>query len=181
MTREFQINEWLNNILKNQEYMIKPASSDASFRRYFRVISNNQSYILMDAPPKKENSKPFVDIANVLLKAGLNVPKIYEADLKKGFLLLSDLGDKTYFGELNHENASLLYRDAYLALIKIQKSADTKSLKLYDESLLMQELRLFPDWYLKSHKSYEMNDSEKNVLGSTFDLLIKNKIGRAHV
>ena len=76
MTRELQITEWLNNILKNQEYMIKPASSDASFRRYFRVISNNQSYILMDAPPKKENSKPFVDIANVLLKAGLNVPKI---------------------------------------------------------------------------------------------------------
>ena len=112
----------------------------------------------------RSNSKPFVDIANVLLKAGLNVPKIYEADLKKGFLLLSDLGDKTYFGELNYENASLLYRDAYLALIKIQKNADTRSLKLYDESLLMQELRLFPDWYLKSHKSYEMNDLEKNVI-----------------
>ena len=181
MTRELQITEWLNNILKNQEYTIKPASSDASFRRYFRIVSNNQSYILMDAPPEKENSKPFVDIANVLFKAGLNVPKIHEADLKEGFLLLSDLGNKTYLDELNHQNASLLYRDAYLALIKIQKNADTQSLKLYDDSLLMQELRLFPDWYLKFHKSYEMNDSEKNVLGLTFDLLIKNIKSHAQV
>lgn len=174
MTRELQITEWLNNILKNQEYTIKPASSDASFRRYFRIVSNNQSYILMDAPPEKENSKPFVDIANVLFKAGLNVPKIHEADLKKGFLLLSDLGNKTYLDELNQQNASLLYRDAYLALIKIQKNADTQSLKPYSDSLLMKELSLFSDWYLKSHKSYEMNDSEKNILGLTFDLLIKN-------
>ena len=181
MTRELQITEWLNNILKNQEYTIKPASSDASFRRYFRIVSNNQSYILMDAPPEKENSKPFVDIANVLFKAGLNVPKIHEADLKKGFLLLSDLGNKTYLDELNQQNASLLYRDAYLALIKIQKNADTQSLKPYSDSLLMKELSLFPDWYLKSHKSYEMNDSEKNVLGLTFDLLIKNIKSHAQV
>ena len=174
MTRELQITEWLNNILKNQEYTIKPASSDASFRRYFRIVSSNQSYILMDAPPEKENSKPFVDIANVLFNAGLNVPKIHKADFKKGFLLLSDLGNKTYLDELNQQNASLLYRDAYLALIKIQKNADTQSLKHYNDSLLMKELSLFPDWYLKLHKSYEMNDSEKNILGLTFDLLIKN-------
>ena len=174
MTRELQITEWLNNILKNQEYTIKPASSDASFRRYFRIVSSNQSYILMDAPPEKENSKPFVDIANVLFNAGLNVPKIHKADLKKGFLLLSDLGNKTYLDELNQQNASLLYRDAYLALIKIQKNADTQLLKPYNDSLLMKELSLFPDWYLKLHKSYEMNDSEKNILGLTFDLLIKN-------
>ena len=174
MTRELQITEWLNNIFKNQEYTINPASSDASFRRYFRIMSNNQSYILMDATPEKENSKPFVEIANILLKAGLNVPKIHDADLKHGFLLLSDLGNKTYLDELNQQNASLLYRDAYSALIKIQKNADTQSLKLYDDSLLMQELKLFPDWYLKFHKSYEMNDLEKNVLDSTFDLLIKN-------
>lgn len=174
MTRELQITEWLNNILKNQEYTIKPASSDASFRRYFRIVSSNQSYILMDAPPEKENSKPFVDIANVLFNAGLNVPKIHKADFKKGFLLLSDLGNKTYLDELNQQNASLLYRDAYLALIKIQKNADTQSLKPYNDSLLMKELSLFPDWYLKLHKSYQMNDSEKNILGLTFDLLIKN-------
>jgi len=174
VTRELQITEWLNNILKNQEYTIKPASSDASFRRYFRIVSSNQSYILMDAPPEKENSKPFVDIANVLFNAGLNVPKIHKADLKKGFLLLSDLGNKTYLDELNQQNASLLYRDAYLALIKIQKNADTQSLKPYNDSLLMKELSLFPDWYLKLHKSYQMNDSEKNILGLTFDLLIKN-------
>jgi aminoglycoside/choline kinase family phosphotransferase len=174
LTRELQITEWLNNILKNQEYTIKPASSDASFRRYFRIVSSNQSYILMDAPPEKENSKPFVEIANVLFNAGLNVPKIHKADFKKGFLLLSDLGNKTYLDELNQQNSSLLYRDAYLALIKIQKNADTQSLKPYNDSLLMKELSLFPDWYLKLHKSYQMNDSEKNILGLTFDLLIKN-------
>jgi aminoglycoside/choline kinase family phosphotransferase len=181
VTRELQITEWLNIIFKDHEYTIQLASSDASFRRYFRIMSNNHSYILMDAPPEKENSKLFLDIAKVLFKAGLNVPKVHKANLKEGFLLLSDLGDKTYLDELNYQNASSLYRDAYLALIKIQKNADTKSLKLYDDSLLLQELRLFSDWYLKFHKSYEMNDLEKNVLGSTFDLLIKNIKSHAQV
>ena len=181
MTRQLQIATWLNNIFNNQEYTIKTASTDASFRRYFRVIANHHSYILMDAPPNKENSKPFVDIANILFKAGLNVPKIHEIDMKEGFLLLSDLGTKTYLEELNHQNASSLYKDAYMALIKMQINADTHSLKLYDGSLLMQELRLFPDWYLKFHKSYDMSDSEKNVLNSTFDLLIKNIKSHAQV
>ena len=174
MTRELQIATWLNNTLKNQEYTINPASSDASFRRYFRVVSNNQSYILMDAPPDKENSKPFVDIANILFKAGLNVPKIHEADLKEGFLLLSDLGNKTYLEALNPQNAASLYQDAYIAVINIQKNAETHALRVYDDSLLRQELQLFPDWYLKFHKSYVLNDSEKNILNLTFDLLINN-------
>ncbi len=174
MTRELQIATWLNNTLKSQEYTINPASSDASFRRYFRVVSNNQSYILMDAPPDKENSKPFVDIANILFKAGLNVPKIHEADLKEGFLLLSDLGNKTYLEALNPQNAASLYQDAYIAVINIQKNAETHALRVYDDSLLRQELQLFPDWYLKFHKSYVLNDSEKYILNLTFDLLINN-------
>jgi len=174
VTRELQIATWLNNTLKSQEYTINPASSDASFRRYFRVVSNNQSYILMDAPPDKENSKPFVDIANILFKAGLNVPKIHEANLKEGFLLLSDLGNKTYLEALNPQNAASLYQDAYIAVINIQKNAETHALRVYDDSLLRQELQLFPDWYLKFHKSYVLNDSEKNILNLTFDLLINN-------
>ena len=174
MTRELQIATWLNNTLKSQEYTINPASSDASFRRYFRVVSNNQSYILMDAPPDKENSKPFVDIANILFKAGLNVPKIHEANLKEGFLLLSDLGNKTYLEALNPQNAASLYQDAYIAVINIQKNAETHALRVYDDSLLRQELQLFPDWYLKFHKSYVLNDSEKYILNLTFDLLINN-------
>jgi hypothetical protein len=174
VTRELQIATWLNNTLKSQEYTINPASSDASFRRYFRVVSNNQSYILMDAPPDKENSKPFVDIANILFKAGLNVPKIHEADLKEGFLLLSDLGNKTYLEALNPQNAASLYQDAYIAVINIQKNAETHALRVYDDSLLRQELQLFPDWYLKFHKSYVLNDSEKYILNLTFDLLINN-------
>lgn len=181
MTRELQIAAWLNNVLNNQEYTINPASSDASFRSYSRVISNNQSYILMDTPPDKENSKPFVEIANILLKAGLNVPKIYEANLKEGILLLSDLGNKTYLEQLNHQNVSSLYKDAYLALIKMQKNAETHSLKVYDGSLLRQELQLFSDWYLKFHKSYEMNNLEKNTLDSIFDLLVKNIQSHAQV
>lgn len=181
MTRETQIAAWLNNVLNNQEYTIDPASSDASFRRYFRVVSNNHSYILMDAPPDKEDSKPFIDVANILLKAELNVPKIHEADLKEGFLLLSDLGNKTYLEVLNHQNAASLYKDAYTTIIKMQKYAETHALKAYDDSRLRDELQLFPDWYLKSHKSYALNDSEKNILNLTFDLLIKNIRSHAEV
>ncbi len=156
---------------------ITPASSDASFRRYFRVLSSNSrssSFIVMDAPTNKEDSKPFVYVAQLLLQAQINVPKLHEVNLDDGFLLLGDLGTKTLFSEINPENVSLLYKKVTHTLVKLQKNTPTHQLPLYDKVLLKRELQLFPDWYLSKHLNYEMSEKEVQDLNHIFDSLIEN-------
>ncbi|BBP67403.1 hypothetical protein PHLH5_49440 [Pseudomonas sp. Cab53] len=120
------------------------ASSDASFRRYFRWEGEGRSLIVMDAPPPQENCKPFVDIAFLLAKSGINVPKIYAEDLERGFLLLNDLGNQTYLDVINGENADDLFRDALQALLAFQQLPMVAPLPSYDVALLRRELELFP-------------------------------------
>ena len=178
-TRFESIKLWLKglpNELGIDPDSISPASSDASFRRYFRVIAKNglySSFIVMDAPVDKEDSRPFVHIADLLLQAHINVPKIFEMDLQQGFLLLSDLGTKTLFSTAHEENTSSLYKDATNTLINIQKNTKTTDLPLYDATLLRRELDLFPEWYLSKHLQYQLNDKEKIELDSIFDQLIE--------
>ena len=156
---------------------ISPASSDASFRRYFRVLTSNPEYssmIVMDAPSDKEDSKPFVHVAQLLLEAQIDVPKLHEVNLTEGFLLLGDLGTKTLFSEITPENAQLLYKKVTNTLVNIQKNTQTHQLPSYDEVLLRRELQLFPDWYLSKHLNYEMTEKESQDLNHVFDSLIEN-------
>jgi len=156
---------------------ITPASSDASFRRYFRVLTSNPestSLIVMDAPTDKEDSKPFVHVAQLLLQAQIDVPKLHEINLTDGFLLLGDLGTKTLFSEITPENAPLLYKKVTNTLVKVQKNTQTHQLPSYDEELLRRELQLFPDWYLSKHLNYEMTEKEVQALNHIFDTLIEN-------
>ena len=156
---------------------ITPASSDASFRRYFRVLASNPestSFIVMDAPTDKEDSKPFVHVAQLLLQAQIDVPKLHEVNLTDGFLLLGDLGTKTLFSEITPENASLLYKKVTNTLVKLQKNTQIHQLLSYDEVLLRRELQLFPDWYLTKHLNYEMTEKEVQDLNHIFDSLIEN-------
>jgi hypothetical protein len=155
---------------------ISPASSDASFRRYFRVIGKNSpysSFIAMDAPVDKEDSRPFIHVAKLLLQAQINVPIIFELDLQQGFLLLSDLGTTTLFSKVNEENTPSFYKDATNTLIQIQKNTKTNNLPQYDAELLRRELDLFPEWYLSKHLQYDLNEQEKIELESIFDQLIE--------
>ena len=127
---------------------LEPASADASFRRYFRIASQNPDFgtlIVMDAPPQHEPLDAFIKVDLLLLAAGLNVPKILERDSAEGFLLLNDLGTKTYLAELNNETADSLYQDATHALIQMQLASKPDVLPNYDEALLQRELDLFPD------------------------------------
>ena len=117
------LKRWLEDELDFSEYNLKPASSDASFRRYFRVTNDGSSYIVMDAPPEKENTRPFVTVARLLLDVGVNVPEILDESPDLGFLLLSDLGSRSYLDDLNDETVERLYGDALGALAAIQ--ADT--------------------------------------------------------
>lgn len=151
---------------------LEPASSDASFRRYFRFRHGDRSYVVMDAPPEQEDCRPFVDIAARLQRAGLHVPAILAEDLEYGFLLLGDLGNTVYLAALNDANADALFADAIDALVTMQANADPGDLPAYDRPLLLRELHLFVDWYLGRHLQIELDATEAADLAGVFEALI---------
>jgi len=159
---------------------IQPASADASFRRYFRINDKGKTYIVMDAPPEKEDCQPFIDIAEMLLRFGLHVPKILQQDIKQGFLLLSDLGDTVFLSELNNHNVDKMYSSAMDALLLLQQNTPV-NLPAYDEKLLRTELNLFPDWYLKKQLKITVTESQKAVLEDVFGILIQNALSQPQV
>jgi aminoglycoside/choline kinase family phosphotransferase len=157
------------------------ASSDASFRRYFRWEGEGRSLIVMDAPPPQENCKPFVDIAFLLAKSGINVPKIYAEDLESGFLLLNDLGNQTYLDVINGDNADPLFRDALQALLAFQQLPMVAPLPSYDVALLRRELELFPEWYVKHELGIEFDAAQQTLWQQASDLLINSALAQPKV
>ena len=157
------------------------ASSDASFRRYFRWQGEGRSLIVMDAPPPQENCKPFVDIAFLLAKSGINVPKIYAEDLERGFLLLNDLGNQTYLDVINGENADDLFGDALQALLAFQQLPMVAPLPSYDVALLRRELELFPEWYIKRELGIEFDTAQQQLWQQASDLLINSALAQPKV
>ena len=180
MDRTQQLEHWLAQVL-DQPFTLTTASADASFRRYFRVHLPAETLIAMDAPPPQEDCRPFVRVAEQLLAAGLNVPKIVAQDVAQGFLLLSDLGNDTYLSQLNRDNAKTLYRDAYQALIKMQLATQADALPPYDTALLMRELQLFPEWYIGKHLGKTLTPEQQAVMDKTFALLIDNILQQPQV
>jgi hypothetical protein len=163
---------------------LAPASADASFRRYFRIESKNPNFgtlIVMDAPPQHEPLDAFIKVDLLLSDAGLNVPKILEQNIAEGFLLLNDLGTKTYLAELNHETADHLYQDATHALVKMQLASKPDVLPNYDQALLQRELDLFPEWYLKKHLNIQLSDAQQTQLNQSFQFIIENNLAQAKV
>lgn len=157
------------------------ASSDASFRRYFRWEGEGRSFVVMDAPPPQENCKPFVDIAFLLAKSGINVPKIYAEDLDRGFLLLNDLGNKTYLDVIDSENADDLFSDALQALLAFQQLPMVAPLPSYDVALLRRELELFPEWYVKRELGVEFDAAQQSLWQRASDLLIDSALAQPKV
>jgi N-acetylmuramate 1-kinase len=162
---------------------VQSASSDASFRRYFRVTNKaGTSYIIMDAPPEKENSEPFVAIAKRLLAAEVNVPALHSVDLERGFMLLGDLGGETFLQGLQAvpERQQTLYRQAVGELIRVQHT-DVQGLPEYDHTRLMTEMRLLPEWYLKLHLQYPLSEAENALLESSFERICARNLAEARV
>ncbi|MFN7197500.1 MAG: aminoglycoside phosphotransferase family protein, partial [Hylemonella sp.] len=129
---------------------LRPASADASFRRYLRIDgSERRSFIVMDAPPPQEDVRPFVHVAGLIAGAGLHAPQVLAADEAQGFLLLTDLGRTLYLDALTEASAGqadALMRDAFKALVHWQQHVDASTLPVYDEALLQREMALFPEW-----------------------------------
>ncbi|WP_353432166.1 phosphotransferase [Polynucleobacter sp. MWH-UH23A] len=181
------LKNWLKTLQANWQLdldTLAPASADASFRRYFRIQSQNPKFgslIIMDAPPQHEPLDAFIQVDLLLSEAGLNAPKILEQNLSEGFLLLNDLGNQTYLAALNDQTANALYQDATQALIQMQMASKPDILPNYDEALLQRELDLFPDWYLKAHLQIELTAIQKQQLKDAFALIIENNLAQAKV
>ena len=164
---------------------LRPASADASFRRYLRIdTATGASRIVMDAPPDKENCKPFVQVQGLMAAAGLNVPQILAFDEPTGFMLLSDLGHQTVIERLNPEkpqDAYAWYQQATDVLLQWQKASQPGVLPAYDEPLLRRELALFPDWYLAKHRAVMLDDKQQATLGSAFDAIVAHNLAAPRV
>ncbi len=167
---------WVEQRIGKHGVEVTVASADASFRRYFRVESGDESYIVMDAPPAKEDVGPYVHAANRLLEIGLNVPEILAADDARGFLLLTDLGTQTYLEQLTPRTVERLYGDALGALIVLQTGIykDPKGFPDYDDALLMQEMELFRRWYVGRHLQQQLTAGQHRNLDAMFALLLDN-------
>ena len=164
---------WLEGILGHRPLAIQPASADASFRRYFRVNVDSQTYIVMDAPPEKEDSEPFVRISAYLAGINLSVPRVIESSVEQGFYLLTDLGQRAYLDHLTDDSVEKLYTDAMQALSVMQQRGHQykDAIPAYDRQLLHTEMGLFSDWYLARHSMIELNDDQNKILTSTYGLL----------
>ena len=183
MDRYALVHAWLTRQFPGRTFSLSPASADASFRRYFRVTLPDSTLIVMDAPPEREDCRPFVHVAGLMTAAGLNVPAILAQDLAQGFLLLSDLGSTTYLSVLNDRNADSLFSAATDALIRWQLASREAVLPVYDESLLRRELDLFPEWYLRRHLGIELDAQQKQSLETVFRLILASNLAqpRAYV
>jgi aminoglycoside/choline kinase family phosphotransferase len=181
--RLVELERWLGAEFPAVPYTLAPASEDASFRRYFRVrLADGRSFVVMDAPPEKEDCRPFLHVAALFAAAGAHVPAIHTQDLQSGFLLLEDMGDATFLDEFGRQgDADLLYTAASETLIRIQLASREGALPEYDRALLERELALFPDWYVAQERRRELAPRDRQVLSAAFESLLANNLAQPRV
>ena len=181
--RLLEIKDWIESDLGIADYQIETASADASFRRYFRLSVNQggstKTFIIMDAPPEKEDCQPFVKVARLLEGADVHAPHIFEFNEAKGFMRLSDLGNTAYLDQLNDMTVDALYADAIKAMVKMQSIED--DLPLYDNDFLHLEMNLFKDWYLEKHLNIQLDEEQSVVLDKTFNYLAQSALSQKQV
>ncbi len=175
------LRQWVTEDLGFAGAHIEPASADASFRRYFRLIRGADSYIVMDAPPEKEAVAPFIGVAQSLLGIGLNVPVILARDPARGLLLLSDLGTRQYLSDLvAGRDVERLYSDALDALVRLQTRGGeaARALPPYDRAALIREMELLPEWFLGRHLGQPPTAAERAMLDRLFETLAQSALAQ---
>jgi aminoglycoside/choline kinase family phosphotransferase len=179
------IHEWVSGPLKLNATAIVPASSDASFRRYFRVsTADGRTFVVMDAPPGKEDVRPYLAVSGLLESTGVHVPHVHEQDIERGLLLLEDLGSTLYLARLNAgDDPDSLYGDALNALATIQLQGRDAAAELapYDREALMREMALMPEWFCARHLALEAVPADQAVIGRAFELLIAEALAQPQV
>ena len=178
------IRAWLTHDLGLSHERVEPASSDASFRRYFRVFTARGSYVVMDAPPGKEDVRPYLEVGALLESLGAHVPHVHESDVARGLLLLEDLGTTQYLARLEAaHDPEALYADALSVLADIQVGGVAAAGKLcpYDREALARELALMPEWFCRRHLGFEPTAAEQELLASAFEFLISTALAQPQV
>jgi len=186
--RKARFGRWLAAVAPSHRLVpdtLRIASADASFRRYLRIDDESgRSLIVMDAPPDKEDCKPFVHVAGLMRKAGLNVPQVLEWDEAQGFMLITDLGTQTMIEVVDRDRPDAnrdLYIAAVDALIAWQLASKPAELPPYDRALLMRELSLFPDWYVAKHRGIAVEGQLRETFDSMFALIVERNLASAPV
>jgi N-acetylmuramate 1-kinase len=178
--------DWALQALALTQANFAPASADASFRRYFRVEDGARSWIVMDAPPERENLTPFVQVAGLMHDAGLHAPRVLAEDRGRGYLLLTDLGRRTFLHAIeaagrDSPTAEALMLDAIEALIRWQQASRPGVLPAYDEALLQRELDLFPEWFVGRHLGRTLLPSQRSALRDVERLLLDAALAQSRV
>ena len=176
--------EWLARDVRLDVERIEPASSDASFRRYFRVFHRRGTLIVMDAPPQNEDVRPYLKVSGMLESIGVHVPRIHESDERRGLLLLEDLGATSYLSRLNAGgDPEALYGDALDTLADIQAlgRAAAAALPRYDREPLLREMSLMPEWFCARHLQIDLAREEREILSRSFELLIREALAQPAV
>ena len=187
MERKIQLADWAVKQIRHRFDLKVPSnlsmvSGDASFRKYFRLNHDRQSWICVDAPPDKEDNPKFVDIACRWKAQGVNVPEVIAYDFQRGFMLLEDFGDNLLWPALHQQNATQesvlsLYKLAIDELCNIQTLAQD-TLPSYDAGLLNQEMFLFKDWLCTKHLGMSLDSTEEKMLNDVCLKLLNEALGQ---
>ena len=178
------VTDWVTRELRLSPTLIEPASSDASFRRYFRVIHAGGSHIVMDAPPGREDVRPYLNVTVMLETAGVHVPRVFDWDADRGLVLLEDLGTRPYLPALQADaDVERLYRDALEALADIQVRGRESAFQLpaYDREVLVREMALMPEWFCARHLQLELTRAQGEMLTAAFEFLVAEALGQPQV
>ncbi|HEY7379004.1 MAG TPA: phosphotransferase [Steroidobacteraceae bacterium] len=178
------LRDWLDHGLTFGADRIAPASGDASFRRYFRVWRDGETFIAMDAPPGREDVRPYLTIARMLAEIGVHVPRILAEQPTQGFLLVTDLGTRHYLEDLgSNHNVDAHYLDAMMTLNRIQSRGTIHAQHLpgYERAILEREMKLMPEWFCARHLQLELGASEQQMLADTFEVLCREALSQPRV
>jgi len=183
-TRLALLRDWLTSELGWRPERVEPASSDASFRRYFRAFRASATFIVMDAPPEKEDVRPYLKVTRLLETIGVHVPHVQAADVARGLVLLEDLGDTLYLDRLHAgDDPDKLYGAALAALLAIQTRGQEAARELppYDAAALTRELALMPEWFYRRHLELELTTAERGIVEATFEFLTREALAQPAV
>jgi len=163
---------WARQATGDASLELESASSDASFRSYWRGYVDGQPVIVMDSPPDREDPAPWIAIGKRLADAGVHVPKVMVADVAQGFLLIEDLGTRTYLPELDEGTVDALYGDALDALLRMQMHVDTNGLPSFNHEWQTMELEIMPTWLLQTHLGITVECEEWDIIEGAFTAIM---------
>ncbi|QLE08427.1 phosphotransferase [Pseudoalteromonas shioyasakiensis] len=176
MNRYKSLQQFLNPHFKEDEYQLAAITGDASFRRYFRVNTSEQSYIVMDSDPNKLDNTPYIELNKVFSQHGFKLPKILQADEKQGFFLLSDLGNTHLADLLGDEDRTLHYKHLIKLSAQWAQIPPAQNMKVFDGEFLQFELSIFRDWLVDNFIGEQLSVDEQQMWQQACELLVNNAL-----